>query len=78
MSWTLTSHAKLVAAGFLFRKRVACRRCGKEVALYKRPGPEGSVMAIDLQGYVPHTRMCAGVRKPPATASGNLFEEPSS
>lgn len=75
MAWTLDSHEKLARAGFLFRKRVNCRRCGKEIALYKRPIGD-TTMGIDLHTYMPHSRSCQALQKTPRN-SGNLFGEPS-
>lgn len=74
MAWTLNSHEKLAAAGYLFRKCVDCRRCGVAIAIYGTP--EGHAIGIDRRTFEPHRKTCAALKKKPGPRSGNLFGEP--
>jgi hypothetical protein len=73
LGWELTSHAKMVEAGYLFVREVVCRRCGRAILLYRKVGARTT--AVEKRGFRHHRELC----RPPAPAAaesvtqGELF-----
>lgn len=63
MPWTLTSHDKLVGAGYLFRCRLRCKHCNRDILLYGLPGNTGRAMSIEPHTFQPHRLHCTGGRR---------------
>lgn len=74
MPWTLTSHAKLAEAGYLYTGRVHCRKCGAPILLYRKAATGGRAMSVEPETFLPHRERCTAA--PPAEAKrgqGMLF-----
>ena len=58
MAWTLNSREKMIEAGYVFQRAIACGRCGRQVLLFATPGTAFRSIYIERETYMPHRIAC--------------------